>query len=215
MRIRIDGYRIDWRRLLDAGWWHWVVTIPLLAAHAGLGAARSRPCFEAALLLCVAAAAYAVWRTGEPGAMAVQVRLAFAALLVLGLAPAARWFHWLQLAGMTSMVTVGYCPLERLMSLMPWNQEGALTARLVRATFLAPPACGGILRPAAGDGARATPRGPSCAGAGPCGIELTPRRVASAEAGPPPRFRPRGATARPEWRFGNEREVNTITTQRT
>ena len=39
------GYPIDWRRLLDPGWWHWVVTIPLLAAHATLGASAARPCF--------------------------------------------------------------------------------------------------------------------------------------------------------------------------
>ena len=168
------AYGIDWRRLLDAGWWHWVATIPLLAAHATLGAERARPCFEAALLLCVAVGAWALWLTGERGAMAVQVRVAFAALLVLGLAPAARWFHWVQLAGMTSMVAVGYCPLERLLSLMAWNRQGALTAGLVRATFLTRPGCGGILRPAEGGGAP-TRGGPSCTDASPCGIPLTPR----------------------------------------
>ena len=60
------SYTIDWRRLLDAGWWHWVITIPLLAAHVSLGAERARPCFEAALLLCVAMAVYARRRTGDP-----------------------------------------------------------------------------------------------------------------------------------------------------
>jgi hypothetical protein len=203
-------YRIDWRRLLDAGWWHWVATIPLLAAHAGLGAERARPCFEAALLLCVAVAAYALWRTGEPAAMAVQVRVAFAALLVLGLAPAARWFHWVQLAGMTSMVTVGYCPLERLLSLVPWNRDGALTARLVRTTFLAPPACGGILRPAEGAGPRATGRGPSCTDVGPCGLAFTPQSIDSGEAGRTARLPIATAAGNAAWRFGHRMEVTDI-----
>ena len=171
-------HRIDWRRLLDAGWWHWLATLPLLAAHVALGPERARPCFEAAMLLCVAMAAYAKGHAAAaaPLSMAAQTRAAFAALLVLGLAPAAQWFHWLQLAGLASMVTVGYCPLERLLSLMPWNRRLPLTARLVRATFLTRPACGGILRPAPAGGADAagdapvSVDAPVCDDAGPCGL---------------------------------------------
>jgi hypothetical protein len=160
-------YAIDWRRLLDVGWWHWAVTLPLLAAHVGFGEA-ARPAFEAATVLCAAMAALACWRTGDPLATAVQVRLAFLALLVLGLAPAAAWFHWLQLAGMSTMLAVGYCPLARLLELMPWNRDEPLTAQSVRATFLTRPACGGILRPVP-----ATPAyGPfvHCDDVSPCGI---------------------------------------------
>jgi hypothetical protein len=138
--------------LFDAGWWHWVVTIPLLAAHVALGPARSRPAFEGAALLCSAMAVYAYSRTRDVRAGAVQVRLAFLAILMLGLAPAAQWFHWVQLAGMTSMVTVGYCPLARMLALMPWNLEEPLTALLVRRTFLTRPLSGGILRPSAVQG---------------------------------------------------------------
>jgi len=208
------GYTIDWRRLLDAGWWHWVVTIPLLAAHATLGAERTRPCFEAALLLCVAMAVFARRRTGEPGAMAVQVRVAFAALLVLGLAPAARWFHWVQLAGMTSMVAVGYCPLERLLSLMPWNHDGPTTAGLVLTTFLTPPGCGGILRPIERGDAPATARAPTCSDESPCGLALTPQMIdptsAGAGAGRTARLRSRADTGRAGWRFGHEKEVDDV-----
>ena len=163
-------YRIDWRRLLDAGWWHWLATVPLLSAHVALGPERGRPCFAAALLLCVAVAAYAGRRGRGPLPMAAQVRAAFAVLLVLGLAPAAQWFHWLQLAGLVSMVSVGYCPLERLLSLVPWNRRGPLTGTLVRATFLTRPSCGGILRPVRAGGAGADTGGASCPDAGPCGL---------------------------------------------
>ena len=157
-------------------------------------------------------AVYARWRTGDPGAMAVQVRVAFAALLVLGLAPAAHWFHWVQLAGMTSMVAVGYCPLERLLSLMPWNCDGPPTARLVLATFLTPPTCGGILRPIERGDAPATVRAPSCSDESPCGLAFTPQVIGpgGAGAGRTARFRSRAETGHAGWRFGNEKEVDDV-----
>jgi hypothetical protein len=163
------NYTIDWRRLLDLGWWHWAATVPLLAAYVALGPDRGWPCFAAALLLCVLATLAAQWADPKPGAMAVQVRVAYAALLVLGLAPAAAWFHWVQLAGTTAVVTVGYCPLERLLSLMAWNRPRRLTWRLVRATFLSRPAGGGLLRPAGATGAAAPHVGP-CGHTGGCAI---------------------------------------------
>jgi hypothetical protein len=141
MRISIDT-----RPLLDVGWWHWAITLPLLAVHVALGTERARPAIEIASGLCLAVAVYGAWRAGSAGAPAVQVRLAYLALLILGLAPAARWVHWVQLAGTSAMVTVGYCPLARLLTLMPWNRDEPLTARLVWETFAAPPGPGGILR---------------------------------------------------------------------
>ena len=142
------AYEIDWRRLRDAGWWHWAATVPLLAEHLGRGPGGAGYAFGAAVLLCAVMALYAHDQAGEVRAPAVQVRLAFLALLLLGLAPAAAWLHWLMLAGLVSNVTVGYCPLARLMSLMPWNRDEPLTAALVGRTFLSRAASGGLLRPA-------------------------------------------------------------------
>jgi hypothetical protein len=164
-------YTIDWRRLLDLGWWHWAATVPLLTAYVALGAERGWPCFAAALLLCVGMTMLAQWQSPEPGSMAVQVRVGYAALLVLGLAPAAFWFHWVQIAGTTAMVTVGYCPLERLLSLMSWNRTRRLTWRMVRRTFLSRPTCGGLLRPVA-PGGGPDPSVAACAHAPACGILL-------------------------------------------
>ena len=79
------------------------------------------------------------------------------------------------------MVAVGYCPLERLLSLMPWNCDGPPTARLVLATFLTPPTCGGILRPIergdVRDGA------PPPAATSPCGLAFTPQVIGQGGAG--------------------------------
>lgn len=164
------SYTIDIRRLRDVGWWHWAVTLPLLAAHLSLGAERARPAFETAAALCAAVAAFAYWRTGDPLATAVQVRVAFLALLVLGLAPAAQWFHWLQFAGTSAMVAVGYCPLARILSLAPWNRDEPLTADRVRAAFLTRAPRGGILRPVAAPDGGPGCAFPSCADDSTCGI---------------------------------------------
>jgi hypothetical protein len=166
------SYSIDWRRLLDAGWWQWVATIPLLAAHVSLGPERARPSFELATILCAAMALYASWRIRDGRAIAVQVRLTFLAFLVLGLPPAARWIHWLPLAGMTSMVTIGYCPLARMLALMPWNREEPLTAGLVGRTFLSRPSGGGILRRNGVQSGSSEQGRTSCADASACGIPL-------------------------------------------
>jgi hypothetical protein len=108
---------------------------------AGVGGA-----IEAAIGLCVIAAGahYAVHDSTR--AMPVQVRLAFLALLVLGLAPGMWWVHWSQLVGTSAMVLVGYCPLVRMLALLPWNRAEPLTRAFAWRTFAAAPA-GGLLVP--------------------------------------------------------------------
>jgi len=43
------------------------------------------------------------------------------------------------------MVTVGYCPLARIMVLMPWNCSKPLTIALAWNTIISPPLAGSIL----------------------------------------------------------------------
>jgi hypothetical protein len=50
-----------------------------------------------------------------------------------------------QLVGTWAMVLVGYCPLARALSLLPWNRRQPLSADLVRRTFLSPPVRGSIV----------------------------------------------------------------------
>jgi len=66
-------------------------------------------------------------------------------LLALGVAGPLAFIHWIQLAGTTAMVFVGYCPLARMLALMPWNRREPLDReRLVRVLFR-PPVQGSIL----------------------------------------------------------------------
>lgn len=130
---------INGRRLR---WWYWLATACLLAAslsswHAGLW-------FTTAFV--AAQAFHYLAREGSVRAFPVQTRIAFLALLAAGAWPPLAFIHWLQLAGTCVTVTVDYCTLARIVSLMPWNRTRPLTFALVRRTFLLPPVRGSVLR---------------------------------------------------------------------
>jgi hypothetical protein len=84
-------------------------------------------------------------------AFPVQVRLGYLLLLVLGTYPPLGFIHWVQLAGTTAVVTVGYCPLARIMVLMPWNRSRPLTFALVWDTIVSPPVTGSVMRAPPGE----------------------------------------------------------------
>lgn len=130
------------------GWWYWLATLPLLVAAAA-GGARS---------LFAPLIGFVLWqglhfrrRSGALTAPPVQTRLAYAGLLLAGLWPPLAFVHWIQIAGTTAMVIAGYCPLARLLSLMPWNRREPLTLALVRRTVLASPAVWRFVRAPASD----------------------------------------------------------------
>jgi hypothetical protein len=134
--------RVDRRVLTDPSWWQWVVTAPLLAAHL----CEVPHALAAATLLCVAAAIVALRATGGWRPFPAQIRLAFLALLAAGTVPGLWWVHAVQAAGTTAMVTTGYCPLVRLLLLLPWNRDWPLNLETVAQTFLYRPGAGGLVR---------------------------------------------------------------------
>lgn len=131
----------DSRVLRDASWWHWAVTIPMLAAHlAGVPWALA-----AATVLCLSMGAYYLVLLHAIKPFPVQIRLAFAVLLLAGLAPGLWWIHWVQIAGTSAMVTFGYCPLARMLMLAPWNRSAPLSLSLVGEVIFHEPTGGGLL----------------------------------------------------------------------
>lgn len=114
------------------GWRYWLATIPLLAAGvSGWGWG-----ILLAMALCTIQGVHFSWREGSLTAFPVQVRAAFLILLGLGLWEPMQWLHWVQLAGTSVRVGVGYCLLGRFMSLMPWNRIEPWSRDLIRRTFL-------------------------------------------------------------------------------
>ena len=126
---------LDMRVLADPSWWHWTITMPLLAAHL-LGVPWA---MGATLILCAAMAVYYLVRLRGVRPFAVQVRVAYIIWLLLGLLPLMQWMLWLALAGLVARVLIDYCLMARLLSLMWFNRTEPLTWSLVVRIFAAPP----------------------------------------------------------------------------
>lgn len=133
---------LDRHVLTDVSWWHWVLTIPLLAAHL----ASVDGALKVTMVLCAAATVYFCVKAGGLRPYPVQIRLAYLSLLLLGMLPAMSWINWVQLVGTTAMVVFGYCLLARTLSLAPWNRTQPLRRSLVRYAFLEQPCAGGLVR---------------------------------------------------------------------
>ena len=129
--------KLEWQKL---EWWYWVAADVLLA----LALLWNREMFVLAIAFNVLQGLHIAKRRGSFGHFSAQVRLGYVLWMATGLLPGMFWMHWIQLAGTTAMITVGYCPLARMLSLLPWNRTHPFTLRLVMTTFLAPPRSGSI-----------------------------------------------------------------------
>jgi hypothetical protein len=125
----------------DPAWWHWSVTVVLLAGHL-MGCPVA---IYFAIGLCAAMGVYYAVRLRGLKPLPVQICLAYLLMLVAGLLPAMAWLHWIQLIGTTARVTVGYCATARMLSLAPWNRTKPWTLALTRQVFLAP-STGGLFQ---------------------------------------------------------------------
>ncbi|MBS1178466.1 MAG: hypothetical protein H6R06_2878, partial [Proteobacteria bacterium] len=74
----------------------------------------------------------------------VQVRLAYLLLLFAGTAEALWPIHVLQFVGVNALLVADYCPLARLLVLLPWNRRVPLSGALLRWLAFSPPAPGAI-----------------------------------------------------------------------
>jgi hypothetical protein len=126
----------------EVSWWYWAITAGLLIA----GLAGRFEAFYLAIALSVVQTVHFRLREGAFAAFPAQVRLVYTLILLAALLPPLNWLYWLPAIGTTALVLFGYCPLARILSLMPWNRRQPLSWLLVRWTFLTPPVKGSILR---------------------------------------------------------------------
>jgi hypothetical protein len=116
-------------------WWVWLVTVLLLA----IGLAGHTAGFLAAIALSAAQSGWFLRKHRGLKPYPVQIRVAYTGLLLLCLAPLPRWLYWLPTAGTVALLLFGYCLMARMLSLMPWNRQEAISRVLLRRTFLTPP----------------------------------------------------------------------------
>jgi hypothetical protein len=124
----------------------WVVTWAML--FAGLFDHRF---YELAIGFTVAhAIGFLALLRFRPLVFPAQLRLVYIAWLVLGTyVPGLESMMWITTAGLGANLIWGYCPLARMMYLLPWNRDQPLTLRVFVLAFILPPRPGRFSVPAA------------------------------------------------------------------
>jgi len=70
----------------------------------------------------------------------VQVRIAYFAWVAAGTyIPNMLFLMYITLVGLAANIFLGYCPLARMMYLMPWNRDESFSISLMGRVFLSPP----------------------------------------------------------------------------
>ena len=134
-----SGMRENHRRLFilfgDWTWWAWNLTAILLA----IGLLGHPQAFVAAMGITGLQAIVMLIVERSVFAFPVQLRLAYLMLLGVCFIPQMRWLYWLPTVGTFALVIFGYCLLARVLSLLPWNRQEALSADLLFRTFFSRP----------------------------------------------------------------------------
>lgn len=127
-------------RILNKVWAYWLITDILLILeisgwHYGLLLATALTGIQ---ILHFYAESKAI------SAFPVQVRIAYALLLVIAFWPPMAWLLYFVILGTTAMVLFDYCFLARFMSLMPWNLNERYSVSMVFRTFFSKPVVGSV-----------------------------------------------------------------------
>jgi hypothetical protein len=73
----------------------------------------------------------------------VQVRLAYLLWVAVGTyVPYMVFLMYITLVGLAANLFLGYCPLARMVGLLPWNRQEKLSLDLLRRVFLSAPVSG-------------------------------------------------------------------------
>lgn len=69
-----------------------------------------------------------------------QLRIMYVVWVAIGtFVPYMSWMMYITLVGLGASILMGWCPLSRMIYLLPWNRRTVLTPRLVVKTFLSMP----------------------------------------------------------------------------
>jgi len=122
-------------------WTYWFATGILLAAYF---VGNWTDAIYAVITLAALQAAHFLVLDRRLMSFPVQVRVAYVLWTTAGLWEPLFFFHWIQFAGTWAVVTVGVCPLARMLLLMPWNRDEKLSFGFVWALITTPPVNGSI-----------------------------------------------------------------------
>ena len=127
-------------KVKDKIWLYWLITDLLLIADV-IGLFKG---LEIALVLTVVQVLHFRAEHKSFFNFAVQVRIAYALLLLIALWPPLYWLIYPVILGTSAMVLFDYCFLARFMSLMPWNHNQKYSWQMVHKTFFSKPVDGSV-----------------------------------------------------------------------
>jgi hypothetical protein len=140
-----------WSRLAPStrqrlAWILWAIT--LIGLTAGCFDARY---WEWVVWFSVAHALFVLLMVGSrPLVFPAQLRIAYAAWVAIGTyVPHMTWMMYVTTLGLVSNLTVNWCPLARMLYLLPWNREEPWDASLPLRTFFSRPVPGRFHAPPA------------------------------------------------------------------
>jgi hypothetical protein len=114
-------------------WWYWALTLVCmvigLAANYMAGEQAifiSAYGFYGVIIISMLEAMGYVLRTGA-ASLPSQVRLFYAACVIIALFDPTRILYWLLLVGIVMVTFLDYCIITRTLAMMPWNKGAALT----------------------------------------------------------------------------------------
>jgi hypothetical protein len=119
---------------------YWQATALLLATHF----AGWPPGLAAVIALNVVQPIHFLATRRSLLAFDVQVRIGYLLLLLLGSVGPLWPLLVVQFVGVNGLLVADYCPLARMLLLLPWNRTQPLSLALVRWIALAPPRPGSI-----------------------------------------------------------------------
>jgi hypothetical protein len=121
-------------------WWYLAFTeLSLLA-----GLLSDPGWFYAAIALCIIQAIHFGIEDKNFLSLSCQVRYVMLGMFLLGLQ--FHWVYWIPAIGLAVRLTLNYCLLARLMTLLPWNRKEHFSWNLFKRTIFSRPTKGPILK---------------------------------------------------------------------
>lgn len=121
-------------------WWTWIVIAGLLVA----GLSGQEDARLAAMWIAAGQAALYVTRHRSLAHFPTQVRVAYALWMAASFFDVLVPLFWIQAAGTSALVLLGYCPLARMLLVLPWNRTVPLTWRGLAVMAFHPPIRGDV-----------------------------------------------------------------------
>lgn len=125
----------------DYGWWYWLASTICLWVAVTVNPLA----YELALIIATVQLVHFSFAEGGLTKFPVQIRMGYLSFLLLSMPESLQWLLWVPAIGTLARVMFGYCIMARMLMLLPFNRQIALSWKFVKEAFFTPPVRGNIL----------------------------------------------------------------------